>query len=179
MTATLGWLLAGSAVLIAPGRSARSRSAAPVDRQLALVLDLAAAGLRSGRPLSAALALAARAADEPLGGLLTQVAALDRLGATPEQAWSEVARDGPLGELARVAMRSAASGLRLASGFERLAAELRAERTARAAIRAQRAAVAAVGPLAACFLPSFACLGVIPVVIGVAGQVLGSVPWGG
>jgi pilus assembly protein TadC len=177
MSAAVSWLLVGVAVLIAPGglllRSPRSAA----DGGLALVLDLTAAGLRSGQPLAAALALAARAAVRPTDALLTRVAALDRLGAGAEQAWSELPRDGPLGELARVAIRSADSGLKLAAGFERLAVELRTERATAAMVRAQRAAVAGVAPLAACFLPSFACLGVIPVIAGVAGQVSGVVPW--
>jgi Flp pilus assembly protein TadB len=178
VSVTGSWLLVGVAVLIAPGGALRlTPRFAAADDGLALVLDLTAAGLRSGQPLAAALALAAPAAVAPTDALLTRVAALDRLGARAEQAWSELPRDGPLGELARVAVRSADSGLKLAVGFERLAAELRTERAAAAVVRAQRAAVAGVAPLSACFLPSFACLGVIPVIAGVAGQVSGVVPW--
>jgi pilus assembly protein TadC len=173
------WLLGSAAVLIAPPRIRRARpGSAPSDSGLALALDLTAAGLRSGRSLSAALAVAARAVAAPVADLLTRAAALDRLGAPPEEVWSGLPRDGPLGELARVATRSAASGLKLAAGLERLAAEMRAERAAGAAVRAHRAAVWAVAPLAACFLPSFVCLGVIPVVVGVARQVLGGVRGG-
>lgn len=177
-----GWLLLGAAVLIAPRRGSWSRVAPGTsDSGLALALDLTAAGLRSGRSLSAALTLAAPACLPPVADVLTRAAALDRLGAPPEQVWAGSpgsARDGPLGELARVATRSAASGLKLAAGLERLAAELRAERTAAAAVRAHRAAVWAVAPLAACFLPSFVCLGVIPVIVGVAQQVVGGVRGG-
>lgn len=172
----IGWLLLGAAVLLAPQRRRRRRTGpAPSDDGLALALDLTAAGLRSGRPLSAALVLAGQAVAAPVADLLTRAAALDRLGAPPEEVWSGLPRDGPLGELARVATRSAASGLKLAGGLERLAAELRAERAAAAAVRAHRVAVWAVAPLAACFLPSFVCLGVIPVVVGVARQVVGGV----
>jgi pilus assembly protein TadC len=172
----LAWMFAGAAVLIAPRRSPAGRSSPqPAGDGLPLVLDLAAAGLRSGQPLSDAVALAAGAAATPLAMLLARVAALADLGATPEEAWSGLPRDGPLGELARVAVRSAESGARLAAGFERLAGEIRADRAGRAAARAHRAAVFSVAPLAACFLPSFVCLGVLPVVIGVARQVLGGV----
>ena len=175
----LGWLLLGAALLIAPRLGPRPPTgAAPADGGLALALDLTAAGLRSGRPLAASLALAAHAVAAPLAELLGRAAALDRLGAPVEEVWSGLPRDGPLGELARVATRSAASGLKLAAGLERLAAELRAERAAAATVRAHRAAVWAVGPLAACFLPSFVCLGVIPVVVGVARQVVGGVRGG-
>jgi hypothetical protein len=33
--------------------------------------------------------------------------------------------------------------------------------------------VLAIAPLAACFLPAFVCLGVVPVVVGVAQSALG------
>ena len=138
------------------------------DGTLPLVLDLTAAGLRSGRPLAEAVELAARAGSPAVATALRRVATLARLGADPEQAWAAVPRAGPLAELARVAVRSAASGLKLASGLERLAAEMRAERAAAAAVRAQRAGVTAMAPLAACFLPSFVCLGIVPVLVGVA-----------
>jgi Flp pilus assembly protein TadB len=146
------------------------------DRGLPLVLDLAAAALRSGRPVADALALAAPAAEAHTAVALDRVAALTRLGADPAQAWSAVPRDGPLTEVARVAIRSAASGLRLASGFERLAGELRVDRAAAAAVRAHRAAVGSMAPLAACFLPSFVCLGVVPVVVGVARNAFSVLP---
>jgi Flp pilus assembly protein TadB len=175
----LAWLLLAAAVLIAPGRHLRVRAGSPAgDGGLALALDLTAAGLRSGRSLSAALALAARAVRTPVADVLTRAAALDRLGAPPEEVWGGSPRDGPLGELARVAIRSASSGLKLAAGLERLAAELRAEQAAAAAVRAHRAAVWAVAPLAGCFLPSFICLGVVPVVVGVARQVVSGVRGG-
>jgi Flp pilus assembly protein TadB len=145
-------------------------------RSLPLVLDLAAAALRSGRSLPDALALAAPIGDPDVADPLGRVATLCRLGADAEHAWSGVPRDEPFGELARVAVRSATSGLRLASGFERLAAELRARRAAEAAARAHRAGVVAMAPLAACFLPSFVCLGVLPVVVGVARNAFAVLP---
>ncbi|CQD23359.1 type II secretion system protein F [Mycolicibacterium conceptionense] len=39
---------------------------------------------------------------------------------------------------------------------------------------AERASVLVAGPLGLCYLPAFLCLGVIPVVVGLAGDVLGS-----
>ena len=138
------------------------------DPALPLVLDLIAAALRSGRPLADALDLAADAARADVAGGLRRVAGLWRLGADAGQAWSVVAPGGPLAVVAPVAIRSAQSGIKIAAAFERLAAELRAERAARQAARAHRAGVLAMGPLAACFLPSFVCLGVVPVIVGIA-----------
>jgi hypothetical protein len=42
--------------------------------------------------------------------------------------------------------------------------------------RAERVGVWTLLPLGLCFLPAFACIGVVPVVAGVAGQVLSGVP---
>ncbi|MCU1692975.1 MAG: hypothetical protein JWM64_2066, partial [Frankiales bacterium] len=56
----------------------------------------------------------------------------------------------------------------------RLAAEARASATARAEQRARRAGVLAVAPLGLCFLPAFVLLGVVPVVVGLAGPLLAS-----
>jgi Flp pilus assembly protein TadB len=141
-----------------------------------LVLDLSAAALRSGKPLAVALALAAPAGEPAVAAALDRVARLAELGADTEQACADLPRDGPLGEVRRTAMRSASSGLRLAAGFERLAGELRADRAAAAAARAQRAGVYAIGPLAACFLPAFVCLGIVPVVVGIARSAVGVLP---
>ena len=160
------------AVLVTVRVHERRRPVGAPDRSVALALDLAAAALRGGRPVADALTLAAPAAQPATEAILMRVAGLLRLGAQPDQAWS-VARDGPLAPLAAVAVRSAASGIRLASTFERTAAEIRAECVRTAATRAQRAGIAAMGPLAACFLPSFVCLGVVPVVIGIARSALG------
>jgi Flp pilus assembly protein TadB len=167
---------AGVATSVLLRRLQRRPVRAGPDRALALALDLAAAALRSGRPLADALALAGPAAGSETAAAMLQVAGLSRLGADADQAWSALPRDGPLGELARVAVRSATSGIKLAAAFERLAAEIRAQRSAAAAVRAQRAGVVAMAPLAACFLPSFVCLGVIPVVVGIARTALGGLP---
>lgn len=121
---------------------------------------------------------ALRRAAPALGGdtasTLIRIASLLQLGADPASAWA-AARDGPLAAVATVAIRSARSGIKLADAMERTAIDLRAERVAAAAARAQRAGVHALGPLAACFLPAFVCLGVVPVVVGVARGVLGTV----
>jgi Flp pilus assembly protein TadB len=138
------------------------------DPALPLVLDLVAAALRSGRPLADALDLAADAARVDVAAELRRVAGLWRLGADAAQAWSGATPGGPLAAVAPVAIRSARSGIKIAAAFERLAGELRAERAARQAARAHRAGVLAMGPLAACFLPSFVCLGVVPVIVGIA-----------
>lgn len=141
----------------------------PPDRSLPLCLDLVAAVLRSGQPLAASLECAAPAAVADTEAALTRVARLLILGADPRQAWNVCAPPGSaLEPVAAVAVRSQTSGLKLADAFERLATDLRADGAAVAAARANRAGVHAMGPLAACFLPSFVCLGIVPLVVGVA-----------
>ncbi len=172
---TAGWALLAVAVLTAPALPRRHHRAGPGGRSTALVLDLTAAALRSGKPLADALALAAPAAEPAVAHLLGRVARLCALGADPAEAWSGLPRDGPLAEAGQIAVRSAASGIRMAGGFERLAADIRARRAGAATARAHRAGVAALGPLAACFLPSFVCLGIVPVLVGVARSALSGV----
>jgi pilus assembly protein TadC len=51
-----------------------------------------------------------------------------------------------------------------------LAAEVRATAGDAAEAHAQRASVLITAPLGLCFLPAFLCLGVVPVVVGLAAQ---------
>lgn len=153
----------------------RHPRSAPPDPRLPLCLDLVSAVLHSGRPLTIALECAAPASGRATEAALTRLARLLALGADPGEAWRTCApRRSALEPVAAVAVRSQASGLKLADAFERLAADLRAERAAAAAARANRAGIHAMGPLAACFLPSFVCLGIVPLVVGVAAAATGT-----
>ncbi|GJF08259.1 hypothetical protein NGTWS0302_18820 [Mycolicibacterium cyprinidarum] len=82
--------------------------------------------------------------------------------------------DKHLQTLLRMARRSASSGVALAQGIEDLAVQLRGEAADGANAKAERAAVLIAGPLGLCYLPAFVCLGVVPVIAGLAGQVLHS-----
>jgi Flp pilus assembly protein TadB len=144
-------------------------------RAVALALDLCAAALRAGNTTADALEAASPAADADTAEAFVRVAGLLRLGADPPRAWAVVAssRASPLAPVAATAVRSATSGIRAAAAFERLADQIRADCAAAAAARAHRAGILAMAPLAACFLPSFVCLGIVPVVVGIAGSALG------
>ena len=169
VAAVAGPLAAHGVILLAQ----RSVAVLP-DADLALALDLAAAALRCGQPLASALHLAAPAAGAA-EDRLRQVAVLLRLGAEASEAWAEVA-SGPLAPLARAAVRSADSGVRLAAVFETLARDLRRDLVAAAQHRAQRVGVSALAPLGLCFLPAFVCLGIVPVVVGIARTAVIGVP---
>jgi pilus assembly protein TadC len=107
-----------------------------------------------------------------LGEQLRQVSGLLRLGAEPAQARATLGAEPRLRSLATVAMRSSSSGIRLAARFRELAAELRATARSTVTARAERVAVWVIAPLGLCFLPAFVCLGIVPVVIGIASSLL-------
>lgn len=147
--------------------------AAPVDPlAVAGTFDLLAACLRSGLPVATAVQVVAPTAPQAVAFVLRHAGELLTLGAEPEAAWAAAAAQSATEPLARIARRSARSGASLAAGVAELAAEQRAAAEDAAAAAAERAGVLVTGPLGLCFLPAFLCLGVVPVVLGLAGSVL-------
>ncbi|MGE2732704.1 type II secretion system F family protein [Mycolicibacterium vaccae] len=178
-------LLALSLLVSPPGhresfrpRRATLASAVRDDDTLAIAstLDLFAACLRSGMPVSAAASGVAATAPAAMAALLRRAADLLALGADPTLAWDDPTGAAPahLDAFLRMARRSAASGAALAAGVEELAGQLRAAAADTAAAKAERASVLIAGPLGLCYLPAFLCLGIVPVVVGLAGDVLQS-----
>jgi len=154
-----------------PDPAAVSRQEA-ADRDLPLALDLLACTLRAGQPPATAALAVATAVGGPVGAALSAVARGTDLGSPPELAWQPLARL-PGGEVAaRTLARAAGSGTRLAEELSRTAGDLRMRRQSAADARVRRAGVLVVLPLGLCFLPAFVCLGVVPIVIGIAGSVL-------
>ncbi|MFR0358402.1 type II secretion system F family protein [Streptomyces sediminimaris] len=160
------------------GRQAAAQGAEACDRaeaarQLPLAADLVAACIAAG----AGPVFAARAVGEALGGpagdALARGAAEVRLGGDPAGAWRELAALPGAHALARLLERADVSGLPAATPVARLAADVRADRARTATARARRAAVMVTAPVGLCFLPAFVAVGVLPVVIGLAGGVLG------
>ena len=166
-----------------PARAYRRRPQpkhGPDPLAVASSLDVLAACLGAGMAVSAAAAAAAASAPPKLARVLRRAADLLALGADPFVAWS-MSPDLPLGEvdaqtdaLLRLARRSASSGAALADGVEDLADQSRQAAAHAATAAAERAGVLIAGPLGLCFLPAFVCLGIIPVVAGLAGEVLRS-----
>jgi pilus assembly protein TadC len=153
-----------------PSGSRRRREARAAE--LPLVLDLLSVCLRAGMPLVAALETVADALPGAFAADLRVVAGVQRLGATPAGAWADLAADADLAPVGRVVSRSAESGSRLAAAFDRLAADRRSALVAAGLGRARRAGVIAMAPLGLCFLPAFVCLGVVPIVLSLAKEVL-------
>lgn len=172
-------VLAGVVVGIAGGYGLRRLESASVrlrrvgrQAELPLLLDLLSVCLRAGMPLVTALETVSAAMPGPFSADLRVVAGLQRLGARPAAAWAELADDPDLAPVVRTVARSAESGSRLAGAFERLAADRRAALGAAALARARSAGVLAMAPLGLCFLPAFVCLGIVPVVLSLAADVL-------
>jgi pilus assembly protein TadC len=136
---------------------------------LPIACHLLAVCLAAGVPPGAALAAVAAAVPEPLDAELRAVAALYRLAAEPARAWEGTPPE--LASLARIFLRAGESGSAVGPALRALAAQVRAETRSRAEARVQRAGVWVLAPLGACFLPAFLCLGVVPLVLGIAGTV--------
>lgn len=133
-------------------------------RALPDTLHLLAALIRAGCTDQDAVARAARAAGEPLSAVLTDVARMRGLGATAAEAWRMADDDQMLAPLAAVMTRRSETGAGVAAELDRLGADARSDFHSRAQAAARAAAVRSVLPLAACFLPSFFLLGVVPIV---------------
>lgn len=184
------WLAIAAAVLVAPGsavvrrrlKGAATATAGPEGTDpepqrvdplaVAGTFDLLAACLEAGLPASNAAAAVGPSAPPPLSESLRRTGDLLALGADPATAWDVVADDPATEALARMARRSARSGAALAGAIGELATQQRADAEDRAVAAAERAGVLISGPLGLCFLPAFVCLGIVPVVIGLAGRVL-------
>lgn len=169
---------------VAASRLANSSSPGPVPNRssgqsgdllaVASSLDVLAACLSSGMAVASAAAATGGSAPHPLADLLNRAAGLLALGADPATAWSapESGRDRRLVALQRLAVRSAASGAALARGVSDLADEARLDAGDEARAAAERASVLIAGPLGLCYLPAFVCLGIVPVIAGLAVDVL-------
>jgi pilus assembly protein TadC len=145
----------------------------------AAALDIFAVCLATGMAVPPAARAAARCAPPALATTLRRAADLLVLGAEPAKAWAadpNPGRDDQERALVRLAGRSAMSGTALAESVTELAEASRQDARHAAAAAAERAAVVIAGPLGLCFLPAFICLGVVPVVAGLATEVFGSGP---
>lgn len=152
---------------------------------LPLAIDLLAVCLRAGMPTSAAFRSVARTVSSSVAVgrtgsegprvdvVLGRVAAACELGSEPATAWQEWIGSSQYGRLARALVVTGESGSAVAGRLEAVSEQLRTAAGEQALVRSQRAGVALMAPLGLCFLPAFVCLGVLPVVIGIAGRVFG------
>lgn len=169
----------GRAGLTSPQRPVRRRRVPGTDAlALAAGLDVFALCLTAGMPVSGAAAATAQHAPPRLAEVLRRGSDLLAMGADPAVAWSvpagadRSAEEASVHAVLRLARRSGSSGTALAGGLGELAEQCRDEAARAATAAAERAGVLIAGPLGLCFLPAFVCLGIVPVVAGLAGGVL-------
>lgn len=137
---------------------------------VAAAWDLLAACLRAGLPVPTAMAVVADELPAGAARALRSSAELLALGADPATAWAPATNCPDTAPLARGARRAAQSGTALADLVTDLAASVRSAAADNAEATAQRAGVLITAPLGLCFLPAFVCLGVAPVIAGLAEQ---------
>jgi pilus assembly protein TadC len=163
---------------VAARRPRRQRLSGPDPLGIASSLDVLAVCLAAGMAVPTAAEATAGSAPPRLATLLRRGADLLALGADPAIAWSAPVDlrsvDASADALLRLARRSASSGAALADGVAELAVQSRGEAASAATAAAERAGVLIAGPLGLCFLPAFVCLGLVPVIAGLAGDVLQS-----
>lgn len=188
---SIATLLLAAAILMGGGRIRARTGARPsldgaalrdgADDPLAIAssLDVFAACLSSGMAVGHAARATAPSAPRSLAEVLGRAAELLALGAEPDAAWSnpKVVGDDHITALCRLARRSAGSGSALAQAVSELADQSRRDAADTARATAERASVLIAGPLGVCYLPAFVCLGIVPVVVGLAGDVLQSGVW--
>jgi Flp pilus assembly protein TadB len=139
-----------------------------LQRQAPQAVELLGAVIECGATPHQALLVVARALGPPVGEDLMQVVGMLDLGASTEQAWSVLPSDHPLNAVGQAFRRSAGSGARLHEVLSTLAEDLRRRHRIEVQTAARSAGVRAVGPLAACFLPAFVLVGIVPVVASFA-----------
>lgn len=155
-------------------RRARTRSAAAERLDSALPITLTVAGLllRSGHPPPLALAVAARSCRSRSAGQFEAIHRRIAMGENAREAWHSLLPRPQVAAVARAALRASDSGAALAAAWESTADQVRKDQRLAAEVAARKVGVSALAPLGLCFLPSFICLGVIPIVIGLAGDIL-------
>ena len=142
-------------------------------RQVPIAADLLAATVASGASVLSSVRAVGTSVDEPMKSRLHQVEAALVLGADAREAWRSWQDEPPLRPMAVAIARSMQTGASLSSVLARLSDDCRREHTMRIEVAARSAGVRAVAPLAACFLPAFVVLGVVPVVASLAVGILG------
>ena len=160
-------------------RAARQRDEAAASRELPRVADLLAACLEAGLPLTVAVGEVRSVVDPPTARRLRRlVVGLETgLPGGPGRGAAHGITHGAGTDawqrFGRAVDRALVRGAPLAEVLVGLADDERERARWAAEEAARRVGVRAVGPLAACFLPAFVLVGVVPVVVGVAGSVLG------
>lgn len=158
----------------ADGAAAREHDGPPLPVSAGVLVELVAAMLEAGVPVSHALTVLAPSVRGPSGDSLRIVGTALRLGLSWRQAWAaagEVPR--PVEDLRAALTFSAVSGAPSASALRAASAQVRRAEHRRAEAGAERLSVQLMVPLGLCSLPAFLCWGIVPVLIGLVPDLLG------
>jgi hypothetical protein len=184
---TLLALVLGAVLLVGPWTARRpavragrrdtrgTREAAPhVPLDAALLLDLLDAAIGAGASVPRSLEAVGAAVGGPDGAALTTAGTALVLGASWSAAWA----DAPEGAAqVRDALGPAwGSGAAPGPALRSRAVRLRRERRRRARSAGGSLGVHLVLPLGLCFLPAFVLLGLAPLVLGMADDLVGTLP---
>ncbi len=172
--APVAGLVVGVVTWVAAGRieprAARLRRE-EVRRDLPHVVTLLGAALRSGAAPGGAIDVVCRALPGAAADVLGPVAARLALGGDPLVVWAAVADDPAVGPLGRTMARAHRSGAPVVAAVDRLSEELARRSRADVEDRARAVGVRAAVPLGVCLLPAFLLLGIVPLVVGLAGSI--------
>ena len=137
-----------------------------IQRDLPVAVDLLSACAVAGLPMMAALPTVARALGGPIAQRFDTLHARWGLGASVPEEWERLAADPALHRLGSAMVRAHRSGAPVVESLGRLAGDVRRERRSRLLEAARAVGVKAAAPMAACFLPAFMLIGVVPTIVG-------------
>jgi Flp pilus assembly protein TadB len=147
-------------------RRQRSAHLAVLARQVPQIADILAAALAAGIPIPSATQAVGAAVSEPARTALLSVVRAQQLGADPVETWRTSPE--PLRPIGHALARTQQTGASVSDVLHGLAEDARRHHRTLVEVAARTAGVRAVAPLAACFLPAFLLLGVVPVVVTLA-----------
>jgi Flp pilus assembly protein TadB len=137
-----------------------------IQRDLPVAVDLLSACALAGLPVMAALPTVARALGGPIAQRFDTLHARWGLGASVPEEWERLAADPALHRLGSAMVRAHRSGAPVVATLGRLASDVRRERRSGLLEAARAVGVKAAAPMAACFLPAFMLIGVVPTIVG-------------
>ena len=128
------------------------------------------------RATNTATSVVAEAATGETTRLWQSVHQLSAVGIADREVFREMRTYDGFSELASIIESARESGARIAPRCRELANSVRADASDHARAAAERAGVLIALPLAVCFLPAFILLGLAPVVISLATDLLAATP---
>lgn len=150
-----------------------ARKAPPATADDAWAVELLAAAYAGGLDTASALRAVSLVAPGKVARAFGRAASMVAMGQGVGGALREEgAASAVIPRVGEALERSAGAGGSVAEALRRAAAHARTQAAMRRRAAAERAGVLIAGPLGACFLPAFVCLGVAPVVLGLAGRIL-------